>query len=270
MHTLYFIVAIACYLLVAFWLTRALQQGAPMTGAARTRWLLITIAGLVAHTLALAIDLSSGQGLNLALTNAFSLIAWVVVTLFLITALRCPIDNLGVIVLPVSALSLLAEWLWPGMQLLPAGSSLARSSHITVSLLAYSLIILGAAQSLMLLVQEKHLRSKHTGGFMRALPPLQTMEDLMVQMVAVGFFLLTLTVLTGIFFSEAVFGAPLKLNHHILLSVLAWVVFAVFLLGRWRLGWRGRTAVYWVLGGALLLVLGYFGTKFVAEVLLGK
>ena len=270
MHIFHFTVAIVCYLLVAFWLGAALRRGAMAEGGARNRWLLLTLVGLVAHTLALATDLASGHGLNLALTNAFSLIAWVVVTLFLITALRCPIDNLGVVILPVAALSLAAEWLWPGMQLVPAGSTLARRSHITVSLLAYSLIILGATQSLLLLVQEKQLRSKHTGGFMRALPPLQTMEDLMVQMVAVGFFLLTLTLLTGVFFSEAVFGAPLKLNHHILLSVLAWVVFALFLLGRWRLGWRGRTAVYWVLGGALLLVLGYFGTKFVAEVLLGK
>jgi hypothetical protein len=42
----------------------------------------------------------------------------------------------------------------------------------------------------------------------------------------------------------------------------------VLLAGRWRYGWRGRTALNWILGGTLLLVLGYLGSKFVLEVVL--
>jgi ABC-type uncharacterized transport system permease subunit len=53
-------------------------------------------------------------------------------------------------------------------------------------------------------------------------------------------------------------------------SVAGWLAFAVLLFGRWRYGWRGRTALKWILTGTLLLVLGYLGSKFVREIVLGR
>jgi ABC-type uncharacterized transport system permease subunit len=92
----------------------------------------------------------------------------------------------------------------------------------------------------------------------------------MFQVVIVGFTLLTLTLISGFFFSEELFNKPLQFTHHIVLSIIAWIVFAILLLGRWRLGWRGRTAVHWILGGFILLVLAYFGSKFVFEFVLKR
>ena len=105
---------------------------------------------------------------------------------------------------------------------------------------------------------------------MRTLPPMQTMEQLMFQLIALGFFLLTLTLISGIFFSEALFGKPLVFTHHIVLSLFAWLAFAILLIGRWRFGWRGRNAIRWTLGAFGLLVLAYFGSKFVLEILLHR
>jgi ABC-type uncharacterized transport system permease subunit len=53
-------------------------------------------------------------------------------------------------------------------------------------------------------------------------------------------------------------------------SVAGWLTFATLLFGRWQYGWRGRTALKWILGGTLLLVLGYLGSKFVSEMLLRR
>ena len=92
----------------------------------------------------------------------------------------------------------------------------------------------------------------------------------MFSMIGLGFLLLTLTLISGIFFSEAVFGKPLRFTHHILLSLIGWCVFGILLLGRWRFGWRGRTALHWTLSGFVLLALGYFGSKFVLEVILHR
>lgn len=92
----------------------------------------------------------------------------------------------------------------------------------------------------------------------------------MFQLIVAGFLLLTGTVVSGLFFSEQVFGRPLRLNHHTVLAIVAWLVYGVLLVGRWRLGWRGRTAVRWTVTGFVLLVLGYFGSKFVLEVVLGR
>jgi ABC-type uncharacterized transport system permease subunit len=105
-----------------------------------------------------------------------------------------------------------------------------------------------------------------TGGT----PPLLTLERYLFRLITTGFVLLTLTLASGILFSEQLFGKPVTFTHKNVFSVAGWVVFAILLFGRWRYGWRGRMAVNWILGGTLLLVLGYLGSKFVLEVLLHR
>jgi ABC-type uncharacterized transport system permease subunit len=227
------------------------------------------VVALILHAVILHGTLRLETGFNVALTGAFSAVAWVVAVLFVLTALTKPIENLGIVVMPLTGLTILIEWLWPGEVLLPGGTKY-QAIHIVVSILAYSLLCLATIQSLLLLYQEHELRVKRAGGLIRALPPLETMEGLMFQLIGVGFALLTLTLISGVFFSEEMFGRALKLNHHIVLSLIAWVVFAVLLAGRRLYGWRGRTAIHFTLAGFFLLVLGYFGTKFVLEVLLKR
>ena len=82
--------------------------------------------------------------------------------------------------------------------------------------------------------------------------------------------LLTATLVSGMLFSEEIFGKAVPLNHKNVFSVAGWLAFAILLFGRWRHGWRGRTAMKWIVGGTLLLVLGYLGSKFVREIVLGR
>jgi ABC-type uncharacterized transport system permease subunit len=58
--------------------------------------------------------------------------------------------------------------------------------------------------------------------------------------------------------------------HKTVLSILAWWVFAILLWGHWRYGWRGRTAIRWSLSGFVVLMLAYFGTKLVIELILKR
>ena len=260
--------AAALYLIAAIVIGRELWRGQATAGAKRLA-LVLTLGGVVLHAALLYTNVRAAGGLNLALAGAFASVAWVVAVLYALTSLSRPVENLGVIVLPLTALTVLIEWWSPdaaGTRL----SSAPQTLHILISILAYSLLCLAAIQSLMLLAQENQLRHKHTQGFIRALPPMQTMEQIMFQMIGLGFALLTLTLISGVFFSEQVFGTPFALTHHVVLAALGWAVYAVLLIGRWRLGWRGRTAVRWTLGGFALLVLAYFGSKFVLQVMLGR
>jgi ABC-type uncharacterized transport system permease subunit len=261
--------ALALYLAVAGLLWVRLSRGQTATTGVRIGISALGLGAVVLHATILANRLHLDSGLSFALTDAVSLVAWVVAVLFLIATQTKPVDNLGIVIMPVAALTILVEWFWPGNALL-AEYSPTRATHVVVSIIAYSLLTLAAFQSLLLLVQERHLHAKHPGGFIRALPPLQTMESLMFQMVSLGFLLLTLTLVSGVFFSEQVFGQPLKLTHHILLSVIAWGVFGILLAGRRIYGWRGRMAVRWTLAGFALLLLAYFGSKFVLEILLER
>jgi ABC-type uncharacterized transport system permease subunit len=78
---------------------------------------------------------------------------------------------------------------------------------------------------------------------------------------------LTLAILSGFLFLDDLFAQ--RVVHHTVLAIASWFVYATLLVGRQLLGWRGSTAVRWTLIAFSLLVLGYFGSKFVIEILLG-
>lgn len=261
--------ALAFYLAAGILIAHRLARGQVAGGGARLGTLGLAAGALILHAAVLYPGLRPDAGLNLSLTAAFSLVAWIVAAMYVAVALLRPLDNLGILVMPLAALTMLTAWLWPAQQLIPL-SSWWQAAHIIVSLLAYSLLCLAAAQSLLLLAQERELKRRHAGGFVRALPPMETTETLMFRLIDLGFVLLTLTVISGVLFAEAFFGKPFRVTHHTVLALSAWVVYGVLLFGRWRLGWRGRAAVRWTLGGFLLLLLAYFGSKFVLEVVLGR
>jgi ABC-type uncharacterized transport system permease subunit len=102
---------------------------------------------------------------------------------------------------------------------------------------------------------------------LQRLPPLQTMERLLFQQIAVGFSLLTLTILSGILFVHNLFEEHLA--EKTLLTCCAWLIFGILLWGRYRHGWRGRIAVRWALSGYATLVVAYFGSKLLVEQMLG-
>lgn len=242
---------------------RAWWHGRPVLG-------FLVVTGLILHGAVLWKTTLLPVGLNLALTGVASLVAFVAVLMLTLASVTRPFENLGIAILPIAAILLQVAWVFPGQRVLLGPTRPAETAHIIVSLLAYSLLFLAALQSGLLLIQERHLRAHQPGGFIRSLPPMETMERLMFRMIEVGFLLLTLTLISGIFFSEALFGEPMRFTHHIVLSTAAWIVFGILLIGHWRLGWRGRIAVRWTLGGFILLVLAYFGSKFVLEFLLHR
>ncbi len=261
--------AAALYVVAGALIARRLACGHPATRGTQIGTLSLIGGAAVLHTATLLPILQPEASLNLSLTMAFSLVAWIVVMLYVLASLYRPVDNLGVVVMPLAGLMVLLAWQWPAQHLIPV-SSPWQAAHIVISLLAYSLLSLATIQSLLLLAQERELKHKHAGRFIRALPPMETTEAVMFQMISLGFVLLTLTVASGVVFSESVFGKPFQLKHHIVLALSAWTVYGILLFGRWRLGWRGRAAIFWTLGGFMLLLLGYFGSKFVLEVLLGR
>ncbi len=273
--TILSIVTISLYLAAAVLLIWRLRNPGlrPSASSIRFQVGLLVSAGLITHSMVLQRVLLLESALNLSITSVGSLTSWVAVLMLLLASLARPLENLGIAVFPVAALAVLAGWLMPGDPVLSRPMTTAQSAHIIVSLLAYSLMFLAALQSVLLLLQERHLRQHHPGGFIRALPPMETMEGLMCLMflmIQTGLALLTLTIASGVFFSEVLFGKPLTLTHHTLLSIAAWLVFTVLVIGHWRFGWRGRTAILWTIAGFLLLILAYFGSKFVLEIIRGS
>jgi len=198
----------------------------------------VGFVGLLLHSWLLWDGIFSHGGLNLGFYHALALTSWTVIALLLVSSLTKPVDNLGLILLPAAAMSLLLEAHMVDVGFMRESASTALKIHVLLSMLAYSLLTLAAVQAILLAVQDHHLRNRHPTGFVRTLPPLETMESLLFEMITAGFVLLTLALLSGFAFLENMFAQHLV--HKTVLSVLAWLVFGGLLVGRFRNGWRAH------------------------------
>lgn len=225
-----------------------------------------TIAVLL-HLYLSLIHLNQVDAITFDFFNMLSLVMWVICCLFLISALGKRIETLSLIIFPLAALAVLlnAFLTTPSIHTLHH-SGWQIQSHVILSVLAYSLLSVAAVQALMLSIQEKQLHTRQPGRFIQSLPPLQVMETLLFQMIGAGVGLLSLSLLSGFLFLEDLFAQHLV--HKTVLSIIAWLVFLTLLWGRSHYGWRGQTAIKWTFGGYFSLMLAYFGSKFVLELLL--
>jgi len=259
---------VGCYALAGAMLARRLFDAA---GAAQGRApLALGTLAAIAHAAIIGSGFAGPEGVNVGIEVAASIMGWIVVVLFLAATRVQPAENLGAVIFPAAACIVAVAWLVPSRAVPLPRISPALVAHLVVALLAYALLSLAVVQALFIAWQDARLRSHPRGPLRAALPPLQTMERLLFRMVAAGFALLSLTLVSGAFFAEELFGRPFVFTHHVVLSLFAWVVFAVLLVGHWRFGWRGRSAARWTVSGFALLMLAYFGSKFVIEVLLRR
>ncbi|MCC6194373.1 MAG: cytochrome c biogenesis protein CcsA [Burkholderiales bacterium] len=224
---------------------------------------------LVLHAVTLVRTVATADGLDLSFAHALSLVAWLTVLVTMLSGLLRKLPAVGSVILPVAALCALAPLLGGSPHRFAYTGDVWASVHIAVALVAYALFVVAALQALLLAGFERRL---HRGVARPADGPLPllTLERFLFRLVIAGFVLLTLTLASGLVFSEHVFGRAVTFTHKNVFSVLGWAAFAVLVFGRWRYGWRGRRALYWIVGGTALLLLGYLGSKFVAQVLLGR
>lgn len=264
------IVVFLLYFASGFLLLRKQLAGTPEGPAAAGVGpaLLAGAAGLALHSLVLAGLVSMRGSPELSLGGVLSLVAWLLAVFALLAAVKPRFRGLSAVLLPASGLAALAVLLPDPVTPREASLSWGIHAHVTLSILAYSMLSLGALFSILFLYRERTLRRRQLQAWTRILPPLESLEGALFTALTVGFSLLTLALFSGLMFLEDIFAQHLL--HKTVLSVVAWGVFAVLLFGRLRLGWRGRQAVHWVLAGYGLLALSYFGSRFVLEFVLGR
>ncbi len=262
------LIVIALYLATAGMITQRMRRFADIADHSPGRWVWLGtwIAAVVIHAFVLAPTLFTDAGLDLGFFHALSTISWLIALLLLLVAISRPMENLGLVLLPLSAFGVGMGLVFPEVPFYPEPGQSGLRLHIFVSLLGYSVLTMAALQAIVLYFQNRHLHNHNPGGLIKALPPLADMESFMFRLLWLGFVLLSLALASGFFFLENIFAQ--RLVHKTTLSMTAWAGFAVLLFGRVRYGWRGRRAVAWTLGGFSALLLAYFGSKLVIEIIL--
>ncbi|MBI2294273.1 MAG: cytochrome c biogenesis protein CcsA [Betaproteobacteria bacterium] len=259
-------------LAVYFWRTRWVVAARPAGLRAESKMLeqLAVLVPLALHAMLLYDSMFAGDGVRLGVGNAMSTIVWLTVAIYWLGNLFYNIEGLQAMVMPVAAVCALLPVLLPPASTLPNTELVAFRVHLLISMLAYSLFTIASLHVLLMALLERRLHGGELPAALHQLPPLLTMETLLFRIITAGFILLTLTLATGIVFTEELFGKAMRFNHKTVFGILSWFIFAALLGGRQLYGWRGRIAVRWTLTGFLMLVLAYVGSKFVLEVILGR
>jgi ABC-type uncharacterized transport system permease subunit len=214
--------------------------------------------------------------LRFGFAHALSATLWITALIVWIETFFSASRGLFLLVLPLAAFTALLPLAWPGAILGTATDAPMFRVHLLLAILAYSLLTIAAMQALLMASMDRRLHGETAVGgsrlahFLDRLPPLLAMETVLFRLIGAGFVLLTATLVSGIFFSEEVFGRALRFDHKTIFTFAAWFVFGALLAGRLVFGWRGRTALRWTLTGFAMLMLAYVGSRFVLEVLLHR
>ena len=152
-----------------------------------------------------------------------------------------------------------------GLAALAAHSFAASRSHIFISIVAFAILSIAAIQTILITLQNYVLKRYPlaTIPVLQALPPVDKMQALLFKVIWAGFIFLSLSFLGAIFF------LPKELPHiqpsKLILSSLAWLLFATLLYGYHHSGWRNEVVTKRTLIGVLLLTIAYFGSKWIEQ-----
>jgi ABC-type uncharacterized transport system permease subunit len=271
-HFIPYIIVSFIYAAVAldFWRTAKLPQASTeKTQSLKLHSSMIAL-GLALHGWILYKDIFAAGNLNFGFYYALSAILWLTVLIYWIADLFYQLQILQAFVLPPAALFVLLPAFAIKNYYLPQIDAGLFMAHIAIAILSYSLFTFAALHASLMAIAERSLHNKSAIFKLPNFPPLMVMESLLFKVISIGFILLTLTVVSGMLFSEEIFGMPMQINHKTIFSVISWFIYAWLLYGRYRYGWRGKTAVRWTLIGFVVLLLAYVGSRFVLHILLGR
>lgn len=235
--------------------------------AQRRKVLMCAVLALMVHLVSVVQVIATDAGYDFGLFKIATLFSWTIALIVVASSLKKPLDNLFLALFPLAILSILSSLFLPGTT--PdsdVGGGVAL--HILLGIAAFSIITIAAMQSVLVAWLNGELKKKHFSPALQHLPPLQTMEALLFELIWAGFFTLLGVIITGFMFMEDMFAQ--HLSHKTFFTILSTAVFAILLWGRHQLGWRGRTAYRWTLAGFGFLIVAYFGVKIVLELLLDR
>lgn len=228
----------------------------------------IPILAWLAHGAALLASFSQ-QPPRFGLFDALSLSAFLMIALLLIGRSVRPHAAGAAVIYPIAVVCLVLQLFADAFPARALNELDWRYTlHIALSLLAYACLMLATIQALLLAAAERALHRRVIERMPNEGMSLASMETRMFALIEIGVGLLTLAILSGLFFVKDIIEQ--HLTHKLVFSLAAWAVFVILLVGRRRYGWRAQTAVTWTIVGMTALLLAYFGSKLVLEIILER
>ncbi len=273
LHLLPHIVSSVLYAALGFhfWRTRWRETDKPLVTLPMQTWERAAIlVALLLQGAGIHAGLFGAGGMRFSFSFALSLMLWLAVLIYWLESFRARMDGLQPMVLPLAAISAALPAIYPQLRVVAHADAWGFKLHFLTAMLAYSLFTLSALHAVFMGFAERKLHQRALTKSLSSLPPILTMEALLFRIIVVAFVLLTVALGSGVLFSESLFGKAVMIDHKTLFAFASWGIFAALLVGRHAYGWRGRIALRWTLAGFTVLLLAYIGSRFVAEVLIGR
>ena len=266
------LIAVACYVIGACWLATATYQhrsdpfsvhgrGGRITAVA------IACVGVLVHAVAMLQERRMVPDAALSLGDTLALVSLTIAITAVVMAVKPGRRGMAALLLFIAAVLEVA--FSEGARRFSIGQpGWELAFHVAMATTAFAFLTIGMALAIAQVIVDRRLRSRQPLGLLKILTPLESLESGCFQSILAGFAVLTLALVSGAFFVQDLFAQ--HLIHKVVLAIIAWIVFGVLLLGRFKFGWRGRQALRWTLAGYTLLGLSYFGSKLILENILGK
>lgn len=258
------LVASALYLVASLVAARQLKGNLPVE---RGVFLGLGMIALLFHACALWHLTVREDGIFIGLFPIASVIGATGVAVVCISSIYRHIEWISLLVFPFSALSIPAA-LWIDTGITPSNLAHGLGAHVLFSIIGYAILALAACQALLVWLQHEQLKHGHIRGVMRFFPAIQIMESMLFELLWSGMAFLTAAMAFGFMYVDDLFAQHLV--HKTVLTLLSWLVFAVLLTGRHLLGWRGVTAIRLTLAGFILLLVAFFGSQVVLQLILQR
>jgi len=181
------------------------------------------------------------------------------------TSLHQPVNVLLIGVAPLTGLFTVLASIRPGEDTL-GPLNVETAVHILTSIVAYGSVAFAGTLSFFVTWHHSKLKERPLGPWVALLPPLDAMEHLFLRTVQAAWVTLTVALLTGVVYVDDFWGQHLA--HKTTLSVLAWIGMTLALWQHYRDGGVTRTMRKTAVWAAVLLCLGYLGSKAIVEFLL--
>ncbi|KZN37719.1 cytochrome C assembly family protein [Pseudoalteromonas luteoviolacea] len=238
-------------------------------GPSQKLTVILSTVAILSHMLVLVNSVFTQHGQDLSTINIALLTCWVIVVSVTTVSLKFPATLLLPVVYGFAAILLIASLFIPHHIIMDdINVDLGLVTHISLSLLAYCILIIATLYAVQFFFIDKRLKNKDLAIMNSHLPPLMQVESQLYQLLTVGTALLTLALLAGFVFLDGMFDKASI--HKTVLSLIAWIIFSAVTIGHHQFGWRGKPVVFAVLGASGIVTLAYFGSRFIQEVILDK
>lgn len=224
--------------------------------------------GLVLQTLSIGMRWVESHRLGIGhapLSNLYEsmvFFSWTTAGIYLVFVRKLKDRILGAFVMPLVFLALASTSLMNQeiQPLVPALQSNWLTAHVITCFLGYAAFAVAFSLSLLYLLKSR--LGEGSGGFFREhLPPADLLDDFSYRIIAVGFPMLTLGIITGAAWANSAWGSYWSWDPKETWSLIVWLIYAAYLHARIARGWKGRRAAWLSIVGFAATLFCYLGVN---------